>query len=339
MPAATASQIKRMQPHYMRSAASEHGFARWTPAQDERLVNAVEQIKVSHARRWTVIAEVVGEGKTPAACYQHFHRVLSPQIRKGPWTKQEVAIFVALVVEFGPHYGWSRLARAFPGRTGSQLRTRHRVIRESTTQRYAVERNVLRGYLPCSELYRFMQPGQLSAACNAVASRFSVAEVAARIAQSRESSRSLPRSRLPIVSQTSFPSSVAGGSSSSSDTRSCGSDVECASDSTLSTSDCKADSATDGTGSSITCDVNDSLFAALHASIMNGSIGHYAAPAGTAFGSNADDVMDAEDVDVLPYASPVHFEVDWSECRSEDMEHMTSATLLPSVLLRWNECE
>ena len=49
--------------------------------------------------------------------------MLSPDLIKGPWTKEEDERVVELVEQYGPR-NWSKIAEHLPGRIGKQCRER-----------------------------------------------------------------------------------------------------------------------------------------------------------------------------------------------------------------------
>lgn len=62
-------------------------------------------------------------GRSDVQCLHRWQKVLNPTLVKGPWTKQEDDIIIALVAKHGPRK-WSRIARHLPGRIGKQCRER-----------------------------------------------------------------------------------------------------------------------------------------------------------------------------------------------------------------------
>ncbi len=70
--------------------------------------------------RWTNIAAMVGNSKSPSQCFQHWHRVLNPDINKGPWSIEEEVSLLSLVD--GGHSSWSYIASLLNKRTDIQCR-------------------------------------------------------------------------------------------------------------------------------------------------------------------------------------------------------------------------
>jgi hypothetical protein len=75
-----------------------------------------------NAKNWKKIASFI-EGKTEVQCLHRWAKVLNPDLVKGPWTKQEDELIIALVREHGAEK-WSTIAEKLPGRIGKQCRER-----------------------------------------------------------------------------------------------------------------------------------------------------------------------------------------------------------------------
>jgi hypothetical protein len=52
--------------------------------QDEKLKVLVDKF----GERWDVVAGLVGAGKTDVQCQHRWHKVVNPELVKGPWTKE-----------------------------------------------------------------------------------------------------------------------------------------------------------------------------------------------------------------------------------------------------------
>jgi hypothetical protein len=87
--------------------------------QDETLRRAVIQNK---GKNWKKIAECVKD-RTDVQCLHRWQKVLNPELVKGPWTKEEDELVVALVNKHGPKK-WSLIASHLRGRIGKQCRER-----------------------------------------------------------------------------------------------------------------------------------------------------------------------------------------------------------------------
>ncbi|XP_047340895.1 transcription factor MYB3R-1 [Impatiens glandulifera] len=91
----------------------------WTSEEDEVLKNAVQRFK---GKNWKKIAECFKD-RTDVQCLHRWQKVLNPELVKGPWSKEEDEIIVAMVDLHGPKK-WSTIAQSLPGRIGKQCRER-----------------------------------------------------------------------------------------------------------------------------------------------------------------------------------------------------------------------
>ncbi|XP_015898289.3 transcription factor MYB3R-1 isoform X2 [Ziziphus jujuba] len=92
---------------------------KWTAEEDERLRIAVHHFK---GKNWKKIAEFFKD-RTDVQCLHRWQKVLNPELIKGPWSKEEDEVIVALVNKYGAKK-WSIIAEALPGRIGKQCRER-----------------------------------------------------------------------------------------------------------------------------------------------------------------------------------------------------------------------
>ncbi|CAG0920377.1 unnamed protein product [Notodromas monacha] len=60
----------------------------WTKDEDEKLKVLVDKF----GERWDVVASLVGCGKTDVQCQHRWHKVVNPELVKGPWTKEPGAL-------------------------------------------------------------------------------------------------------------------------------------------------------------------------------------------------------------------------------------------------------
>lgn len=100
---------------------------RWTAQQDEALRLAVQKYNESN---WKAIAECV-EGRNHVQCLQRWKKVLQPGLVKGLWTKEEDALLIRLMSQFGNQEkqweNWAKIAEHVPGRSAKQCRERWRL--------------------------------------------------------------------------------------------------------------------------------------------------------------------------------------------------------------------
>uniref|UniRef100_M4B353 Uncharacterized protein n=1 Tax=Hyaloperonospora arabidopsidis (strain Emoy2) TaxID=559515 RepID=M4B353_HYAAE len=93
---------------------------RWTPEQDKALKKAVAEL--GH-RNWMVVAERV-PGRDNAQCLQRWNKVLKPGLVKGPWSVEEDAILMEMMLK--GYDNWRQVSNNIPGRTAKQCRERWR---------------------------------------------------------------------------------------------------------------------------------------------------------------------------------------------------------------------
>ncbi|KAG7392110.1 hypothetical protein PHYPSEUDO_002334 [Phytophthora pseudosyringae] len=93
---------------------------RWTPEQDEALKKAVAEL--GH-RNWMAVAERV-PGRDNAQCLQRWNKVLKPGLVKGPWSVEEDAMLMEMMLK--GYDNWRQVSNHIPGRTAKQCRERWR---------------------------------------------------------------------------------------------------------------------------------------------------------------------------------------------------------------------
>uniref|UniRef100_A0A0K8SHY4 Transcriptional activator Myb n=1 Tax=Lygus hesperus TaxID=30085 RepID=A0A0K8SHY4_LYGHE len=92
--------------------------SRWTKAEDAQLKRLVEECQ----EQWSTIASYF-PNRTDVQCQQRWHKVLNPELVKGPWTKEEDETVIRLVEHYGAKK-WTLIARHLKGRIGKQCRER-----------------------------------------------------------------------------------------------------------------------------------------------------------------------------------------------------------------------
>ncbi|EDO46564.1 predicted protein, partial [Nematostella vectensis] len=91
---------------------------RWTKEEDEKLKDLACEL----GPNWKEVASHFPD-RTDVQCQQRWHKVLNPELIKGPWTKEEDEKVVELVNKYGPKK-WSLIAQHLKGRIGKQCRER-----------------------------------------------------------------------------------------------------------------------------------------------------------------------------------------------------------------------
>ncbi|XP_076471354.1 transcriptional activator Myb-like isoform X2 [Babylonia areolata] len=87
--------------------------------QDEKLRKVVE---AKGLHDWKAVSSYF-QDRTDIQCQHRWHKVLNPDLIKGPWTKEEDNKVIHLVQEYGPKR-WTLISKHLKGRTGKQCRER-----------------------------------------------------------------------------------------------------------------------------------------------------------------------------------------------------------------------
>ncbi|EGG21144.1 putative myb transcription factor [Cavenderia fasciculata] len=90
---------------------------KWSKEENKRLF---ELVQLYGEKKWKRISAEMGSQKTGAQCAQHWKRVLSPDIRKGPWDEDEEELLLRLVHQHGS--SWKKIAKRICKRTDIQCR-------------------------------------------------------------------------------------------------------------------------------------------------------------------------------------------------------------------------
>ncbi|XP_076347016.1 transcriptional activator Myb-like isoform X2 [Tachypleus tridentatus] len=102
------------------SSAQKHiNKGRWSKDEDEKLKILVEK---HGSDDWMYIANFFPD-RNELQCQQRWQKVVSPDLIKGPWTKEEDEKVVELVKKYGPKK-WTLIAKHLRGRIGKQCRER-----------------------------------------------------------------------------------------------------------------------------------------------------------------------------------------------------------------------
>ncbi|XP_075215551.1 proto-oncogene like protein Myb isoform X2 [Lycorma delicatula] len=91
---------------------------RWSKEEDIKLKQLVEE----YQERWDIISGHFPD-RSDVQCQQRWHKVVNPDLVKGPWTKEEDNTVMELVEKYGPKK-WTLIARHLKGRIGKQCRER-----------------------------------------------------------------------------------------------------------------------------------------------------------------------------------------------------------------------
>ncbi|KAJ3076006.1 Myb-like DNA-binding domain protein, partial [Quaeritorhiza haematococci] len=106
---------------WRRSLSPDIKKGKWT-AEEHRLLE--RGIKLFGEGNWIEIAKII-PGRTVDQCWRRWNRTESPDIKKGPWTKEEDELLRRGVTLFGVG-NWADIAAIVPGRTDNQCCNRWR---------------------------------------------------------------------------------------------------------------------------------------------------------------------------------------------------------------------
>ena len=111
---------------------------KWTSADDRRLISAATQ---HDARNWAAIAALVGDGRTPFACFSRYQRnwQRKGRLRRGAWSDPEDTMLLRFVKECGPG-DWESIAELFGGtRSGKGCSARwHHLVQQHQKQQPSI---------------------------------------------------------------------------------------------------------------------------------------------------------------------------------------------------------
>eukprot|EP00762_Andalucia_godoyi_P006053 ANDGO_00331.mRNA.1 Myb-like protein M len=124
----TASSFEPVESSSSNKRVKRKASVKWTSDEDERLRAAVA---VYGGKEWSQIAAFVAT-KDKVACYQHWFRVLHPQISKAKFTDSDYCALAWRVKVYGTS-AWCKIAEGMPGRTDTQCRARWLDIVKGTT--------------------------------------------------------------------------------------------------------------------------------------------------------------------------------------------------------------
>lgn len=105
--------------HRFRNKIENTKHGRWSPDEDERLLNAVS---IFGSKKWSKISEAVLT-RNDSQCRERYLNVLDPKLIKSKWKTSEDVKLKTLVDTFGEG-NWAKISQQFTGRTDAQCRRR-----------------------------------------------------------------------------------------------------------------------------------------------------------------------------------------------------------------------
>ena len=109
---------------------------RFTEQEDKLLIEAIAKYGSSN---WNVIAKLV-PNRNSRQCYERWANYLSPFIKRDEWTKEEDEILLKKSEEF--NYKWTKVQAFLPGRTVSNLKSRHNKLMKASKTKYKYDKPV-----------------------------------------------------------------------------------------------------------------------------------------------------------------------------------------------------
>jgi hypothetical protein len=102
---------------------------KWTKDEDSMLEHLVA---LEGTRDWATISEQM-TGRNPRQCKERWENYLRRDLRHTDWTSEEDRLLFRKYEEFGPK--WVHIARFFPNRTDSMVKTRFNLIKRHEHKR------------------------------------------------------------------------------------------------------------------------------------------------------------------------------------------------------------
>ncbi|GFY61942.1 transcription factor MYB3R-4 [Trichonephila inaurata madagascariensis] len=94
----------------------------WTPEEDAKMLKVIETYRVGKFIPWNIVCNYL-ENRNVERAMLRYETVLSREINRGPWTKEEDAMIMACVKRFGNN--WRKAKQLLVGRINSKIRARY----------------------------------------------------------------------------------------------------------------------------------------------------------------------------------------------------------------------
>jgi hypothetical protein len=88
------------------------------PAEDALLMQV---LSAERFQNWECVAEQL-PGRTARQCRERWANYLCPQVRTGPWTRDEDDLLIAQLAQLG--HAWTAISRCFHGRSDNDIKNR-----------------------------------------------------------------------------------------------------------------------------------------------------------------------------------------------------------------------
>ncbi|DBA68143.1 TPA: hypothetical protein ACH3X2_013950 [Trebouxia sp. C0005] len=113
--------------HHYKNTMKPSRKGKWSPQEDDLLLQAVAVVGKKRINRWSTVAEMVGS-RGQIQCRERYCNVLDPELKSGPWSEEEIALLKAAVLVHTREDGcvkWAAVAAQLPGRTDNEVARQH----------------------------------------------------------------------------------------------------------------------------------------------------------------------------------------------------------------------